>query len=169
VLESAAVFSPFASYYGISGNWNVIAISYLAHLPYGLAIGICCERPERTVTAMREISPKAPGLVLLGATALGLLAWQQPWSTPSGVSTGERVAAGPSAAIINSRFAPQWIRIAPGRCATVRNDDRVVRVVSGSSVEPGATTSLCVSGDGVHRVKIAGPYSGGFVIVDPEA
>jgi hypothetical protein len=167
VLESVAVLSPFAAYYGLSGKWGQIALAYAAHVPYGLAIGICCENTARTAASMREISRRAPALVALGVTVAGLLVWQQPWSTNDTVRTGEAVAPGASAVIVNERFAPQWVRIAPGGCAVIRNDDSEARVVNTQTIAPGTTGQLCLTGDGVHRVKISGAYSGGWVIVDP--
>jgi hypothetical protein len=169
VLESVAVLSPYAEYYGLSGKWNLIAIAYAAHVPYGYAIGVCCEDPQRTVTSMREIVRKVPGTVLVAVTAAGLLLWQTPWSTPGTLTAGDAVAPGPSAVIVRERFSPQWVRVAPGQCAVLRNDDAVTRVVGGTAIEPGQTGPLCATGNGVHRVKITGAYTGGFVIVDPEA
>ena len=169
VLESVAVFSPFAPYYALDGDWGLIAFTYLAHVPYGLAIGVCCENPRRTAAALREMSPRAPGAVMLAVTATALVLWHQPWHTTARVQAGERVAPGPSAVIVNDRFAPEWIHVAAGECAVLRNDDREVHLVQQQRIEPGATSTLCLDGDGVHRVKTGGAYSGGFVIVDPQA
>jgi hypothetical protein len=78
--------------------------------------------------------------LLVGMVAV-LALWLRPWT-----------AGPPKPTIVGGRFHPEWTRIAPGDCAVY--DDR----------------RFCPVGTGAHRIKLAGkPYSGGFVLVDPEA
>jgi hypothetical protein len=163
------VFTPFASYYGLSGKWHLIGLAYAAHIPYGLAVGIACENPGRTDAKAREVVRRAPAAVALIVTAAGLLVWQRPWSTAGGVEAGDAVAPGPSAVIRDGRLSPEWVRIAPDACAVIRNDDDVERALAELVIQPGETDELCSDDNGAHRVKGDGAYTGGFLIVDPEA
>ncbi len=158
VLETATIVSPFADSYGIRGHWDLIAIAYAAHLAYGIPLGLIVQRatdwdPERPLVP--PISVWIGGLVV----ALGL--WLHPWSaTPP--ATGVVVDGG--------RFRPEWTRVAPGECVRVRNADDEGYKVGGTTLPPNATADVCLVGIGAHRVKLSGePYSGGFVLVDPEA
>ena len=127
-LETATLVTPFADAYALRGNWDVIAIAYAAHVPYGAAVGWAAQDAGRWVPdlAGRRIPVVATSLV---AVAAGLLWWHQPWTDKEPIST--------------------WRRVPLGACATVDGQ------------------RSCPTGDGVHRVRGDGPYTGGFVLVDP--
>ena len=66
---------------------------------------------------------------------------------------------------------PKWLRVAPGACAAIRNEDSEPYAIAGgasvTALAAGETTTVCFSTPGVHRVRTGElPYSGGFVIVD---
>lgn len=171
VLETATVVSPFLDRYGLAGKHELIVLAYGAHVPYGLALGLATRDPDRTTRQLGEIGPRALP-ALLGATALGIVLWQRPWSVPEDIRAGRAVAPGPSAVVRDGRFSPAWLRVPRHGCYAVRNDDDGVHHVDGSGapLPPGVVVRLCPSGDGTHRVKLDGrARSGGFVIVDPEA
>lgn len=172
VLETATVVSPFASQYALRTDAGLqlvpIAIAYAAHVPYGLAIGLAVQRPERWADGVRPLGRTAvPGLLV--AVLAGLVLWLQPWS--SGVAAaGRALADGASAVVVDQRFEPEWLRVAPGECATFDNrDEATYEIEAGATAAvlgPG-TTEVCFTDPGVHRVRTTDePYAGGFVIVD---
>jgi hypothetical protein len=171
VLETATIITPFATTYSLAGKWGLIAIAYGAHLAYGYPLGKVVEAGRSFAKGALEFSPRVITGILLVVGA-GLVLWHRPVVTPSDIREGQRVAEGPSAVVVNGRFKPEWMRLAPGGCATVRNDDDeryVVKTAKGApALPPGQSTKICFDQPGVLRVPISPkPYSGGFVIVDP--
>lgn len=171
LLETATVATAFADVYGLRGQPDVIAIAYAAHVPYGLALGWIARRSDNLVAGLRETGR---GVVawLLALLAAVLVLWFKPWSEPAADAAGRAVADGPSAVVRDGRFHPSWLRIAPGGCLTLRNEDTEEYEVTGldASLVRGAPVRLCPSETGVRRLQLSGiPYSGGFVIVDQEA
>ncbi|MEN3272026.1 MAG: hypothetical protein V7636_787, partial [Actinomycetota bacterium] len=59
ILESVAVFSPFARQYGLTGKWDLIAIAYGAHVAYALPLGWAARDPELFDRRLDEITPFA--------------------------------------------------------------------------------------------------------------
>lgn len=172
VLETATIVTPFATQYALRTDEGFkllpIAIAYAAHVPYGLAIGVAVQRPERWAEAVRPLGRAAvPGLLV--AVLAGLTLWLQPWS--GGVAAeGRALADGASALVIDQRFEPEWLRVTPGECVTFDNrdpDPYEVEVGTTSAVLDPGTTEVCFPEPGVHRVRTTDePYAGGFVIVD---
>ena len=155
VLETVTIVTPFAATYGLAGKAHLIAIAYAAHVAYGLPLG--------SVTASAPRATKAPLTVgfaggLVALLVVVLVVWHRPFSHDD-----EREVV-----VRNGRLVPEWIRVSPGGCRDVRNTDTVPYAVTGQpSLAPGATTRLCFSEPGVHRLRLTSePYSGGFVIVD---
>lgn len=150
VLESVAVFSPFATRYAIAGQVVPILIAYGAHVFYGLPLGRLVQRmpalPSRSVTAM------------LAVLAVALLGWRRPWlaSPPDTART----------VVVSDRFEPEWVRIRAGECITVENRSGSSFPTPHGVVRPASTSDLCFPTEGVFRVKLGPrPYSGGFVYV----
>ena len=162
VLETGTLVTSFAELYGVAGNWSVIAISYLAHVPYGAALGLMLQNPELTARRFRQLSrhvgPLA-GILLF----VGLSVWHKPWLIDSPAT----------AQIQRGRLDPQWVRVQPGGCVAVSNrdaedytiqiDGEVVWVTLGNTI-----SMACFDDIGVHRIRTTGdPFDGGFAIVDP--
>lgn len=170
VLETATVVSPFASLYGLRQKPELIVIAYLAHIPFGFAVGKLAQDPAATVAKLAEIAPRFGASLVLGATVAAVLLWQRPWSTPDALAEGERVAPGPSAVIHGDRrMSPSWVRVPEGGCAVLRNDMATAAMFAGTTIQPGADAEVCFAAAAVKRVKIDGKdWSGGFVIVDAE-
>lgn len=150
VLESVAVFSPFATRYGLAGQLAPIAIAYGAHLFYGYPLG-------RIVQRMR---PLPPGTVSIALTLLLVLVlgWHRPWigDAPSTAT----------AVVQRDRFEPEWLRIQAGQCATVDNRSDTSFDTPHGVVAARSSTSLCFDDPGVYRVRLGTrAYSGGFVYV----
>lgn len=145
VLETATIATPFADAYALRGQWPLIAIAYAAHVPYGLAVGGAAARGEALVAQLVELSRRTT-VYALGAVLGALLLWHQPFAASG---------AGATAAVVDGRFSPQWLRVPVGGCAVIRRPD-------------GPAERRCFAKGGIHRVRLDGrPYSGGFVIVDP--
>jgi len=167
LLETATVLTPFASTYALTGKWVPITIAYAAHVPFGLALGWCVQHADRVADEVRTISRwSVPVLlvVLFGALAV----WHRPWSSARPAELDG--VTDPAAVIVEQRFDPEWLRVAPSGCVLFRNlDDRAYELDFGapSTVVASADTTVCFDEPGVHRVHTADePYAGGFVIVD---
>jgi hypothetical protein len=164
VLETATVITPFVDSYGLRGRWGIIAIAYVAHVAYGAPLG---KIVERAGSWSNSRSSPVRAWWVIAALAAGLLIWHRPVITPPEVALGTEVALGPSAVISDTRFQPEWLRVAPGGCAVIRNlDDRAYELPGGAEARPGEDARVCFEGSGVRRVSLGEPYSGGFVIVD---
>jgi hypothetical protein len=179
VLETATVVSDFAPTYGLKtdAGFNVvpIVIAYAAHVPYGLAVGWAVRNVERTMGQAREVT-RRPFVTATLVLVVGLALWQRPLLPDDAVSRGRAVADGPSAVIEGGRFEPAWLRVAPRECAVVRNDDDAVAPLGANGVvvaaiEPGARVERCGGAKrNVERLQVDGrPFSGGWLLVDPEA
>ncbi len=172
VLESATVVTPFADFYGIAGKWDLVGLAYAAHVPYGLALGLVVRKADEWMSHLREVGPHSVAWTL--AVLVGALAsWHRPFAVSELVRAGREVAPGPSAVISGGRFFPEWLRVDSQRCATILNLDERSYTIGpgdGTPLEAGGRERVCFSGRVVQRVKIADePYSGGFVIVEPQA
>ncbi len=151
VLESVAVFSPFAARYGIAGQLVPIAIAYGAHIFYGYPLG-------RIVQRMPSLPPRFV-TVTLAVLAVGLLGWHRPWLA----STSDTART----IVVGDRFEPEWVRIRAGECVTVENRALVGHQTPHGEVKPASTSELCFPREGVYRVRLGPrPYSGGFVYVE---
>jgi len=163
VLETATVVTPFAETYGLRGREDLILIAYLAHVPYGVVLGLLVEHGEATYRRVHEVT-KWPIAATLGVLAGVLLLWLRPLP-PYGTDA--------STEIVDGRLSPAWLRVAPGGCASIRNTDEKPYVLRGADGQPlvraGQVRIVCFSDEGVHRVRTSErAFSGGFVIVDPE-
>ncbi len=172
LLETGTVLTPFASSYQLEGKYFIIGVAYAAHVPFGLALGRLCQRPERTRELMGIIG-RHTAPVSLALTVASLALWLQPWSLDSNIAAGRAVDAGPSLVVRSGRVSPEFVAIPVGGCVTVRSDDDTPRVLTLQGVEhdllAGSAIEICPSDDGVFRLKSdAGPFAGGFLIVDPE-
>lgn len=175
VLETATVVTPFATVYGLAGHPWLIALAYAAHIAYGAPLGYVVQHGPRWYGLLREVSPRTTTYALL-AVAASIVVWQHPWSPAPAVQAGEAVAPGASGVIRGGHLSPHWLRVASGRCAVVRNDDdkpvslRSKQVAALPTIPPDGTGRAC----GGHvrvaaRVRVDGrPWSGGFLLVDPE-
>ncbi|MGW6917604.1 hypothetical protein ACWGB8_27800 [Kitasatospora sp. NPDC054939] len=170
-IETIAVATPVAGLYALHGPL-LLVIAYGGHLAYGVPLGLLVSDPERTARELRRFGPHTTAYALL-ALAAALVLWQRPFAPAEALRVGERVAPGPSAVVQDGRFEPRWLRVAPGGCVALRNDDAVAHTLSGTGtapaprLAPGVTTRVCFDDPGVLRVRAdAVPYSGGFVIVD---
>lgn len=162
VLETATIVTPFADFYSLRGQYDVIAIAYAAHVPYGLALGYLTERPVLMRAKLDEVGRWVVPATLVALVAL-LVVWHRP--APPGEAPAGITATG-------STFDPRWTRVSEGGCVPVTNTGERALALSGPIGDPTvaahATASVCFTGAGVHRLKVNGEaWSGGFVIVDP--
>lgn len=163
VLETATVVTGFATYYNLTGKWDVIAIAYAAHVPYGLALGYLTERPLEMRAKLDEVGRWAVP-AMFAALLVFLVAWHRP--APADDPSGERVLAE------GTRFTPRWVRFPVDGCTTVVNPGDEDLVLTGPLGDPtvpaGGEAPACFDDKGIHRIRVADEaWSGGFVIVDP--
>ncbi len=170
VLETATIATPFVTLYGLSTRPWLIVIAYLAHIPYGLAIGFAVRNPEATVRALADFAPRFGTTIILVATTAALVLWQRPWTTSAVLARGEAVAPGASAVVHGQgRMSPSWLRVPVGGCVSIRNDMATPLVFAGTNIAVGVIGQACFERAEVQRVKVANrDWSGGFIIVDPE-
>lgn len=164
VLETATVLTPFFSLYGLAGQPGLVAVAYAAHVCYGVPLGLVVQRAAgwdwRTPQAV-------PVSVQLGLLASVLVVWHHPWSARA-APTDPR---GPAVAVEAGRFVPEWVRVATSGCVVLVNRDAVDYRLPGSGafLAAGSRLALCRQAAGVRRLRLSpAPYSGGFVIWDPE-
>ncbi len=168
VLESVAVFSPFAQRYGIAGQLVPIAIAYGAHVFYGYPLGRLVQDIDRVDAALRRLSRFTVPVVLV-ASVLLIVGWHRPWSsTPvEGEAAHLSTVESPVTIVERDRFEPEWLRVNVGGCAIVDNRSDTRYETPYGVVEPRGRSSLCFSEAGIFRVRLGPrPYSGGFVYVD---
>lgn len=172
LLETGTVVTPFADSYQLSGKWFLIGVAYAAHVPYGLALGKACQHPERTRVLMSQLG-RHTAPVALALTVAGLAVWLRPWSVDPDIQRGREVADGPSMIVQLGRVSPEFVVTRPGQCVTIHNSDQHERVLTLEKtdypIEAQSSLQLCDTSEGVHRLKSdEGPFTGGFLIVDPE-
>lgn len=179
VLETATVVTGFGPTYGLvtDAGLNVvpIAIAYAAHVPYGLAVGWAVGNADRIARQAREVT-RRPVVVAVATLLVALALWHRPLLPDDAIDRGRAVADGPSAIVDGRRLQPAWLRVAEGECAVVRNDgSRTVELGAHGDVDariaPGGLTEVCGGSQRtVDRLQVDGrPFSGGWLIVDPEA
>jgi hypothetical protein len=167
ILETATIVTPYAGEYGLSGQWGLIGIAYAAHFAYGAPLGLIVQRGRDFVQGLDEMSRRATVYMLAALCAFLLL-----WHRPLGESLATAIV--PSTTITETRFDPEWLRVAPGGCARLVNRDQTdyrIEVAAGAPVVgAGRFATMCFEDLGIHRVRIGKqPFSGGFVIVDEKA
>jgi hypothetical protein len=167
-LESVAVFSPFASRYGLAGQAGPIAIAYGAHLCYGYPLGRMVQNLDRVEAELRRLGRPAVAVSLIAASC-AIVAWHRPWAS----TAAEREATGltadgvPATVVTVDRFAPEWLRVPAGSCIAVANHSGTRYETPYGVVEAGAVSRLCFDQPGVYRVRLGSrAYSGGFVYAD---
>ncbi len=173
VLETAVVVSPFATDYALrtDAGYKVVPIllAYLAHIPYGFAVGKAAQRADAVHRRARE-SVRTPVAWLGIVGVAGLLLWQWPLTPTDLERAGNEVAEGPSAVIVGDRQYPAWIRVAVNECATIANDDPDEHTVTAVVIPAGGEMQLCDRAAGIHRLQVDDtPFSGGWLIVDDQA
>lgn len=171
-LESVAVFSPFATRYGLVGDgtiaWLPIALAYGAHIPYGAIVGVFGQRAP-DIASQARAWVRAPVLATIAAIAVVIAVFTRPLVPDADWDRGTAVADGPSAIILGGSFVPAWLRVPVGGCATLENGDTTtVALSTGASIDPGATMTVCGARPGTMRVRVNDvPFAGGWLLVDP--
>jgi hypothetical protein len=170
-LETMTIVSPFAGTYGLIANgqvqWAPIILAYLAHIPYGIAVGLFSQHAVARANEVRGLVP-APAALSIGVLIVALLAWHRPFLTDSQIQRGEAVAPGASAVVVGVQIRPAWLRVPVGGCAVVENGSTAaVRLSTGTTLGPGARTDICGTSAGVRRIRVDdAPFSGGWLLVD---
>jgi hypothetical protein len=167
-LEAAAFLGPFTDRYGLNGTWFAISVAFLAHIAYGLPLGVVVEKFDR-VAAFLKAGRWRTGAAVFVPT-LAIILYMQPWS----VTADQRLAADlsgasgtPTAVVVGDRWEPEWLRIHPGECVDIVNGRNVSFESDLGTVSASTTTQLCPVDEGAHRVKLDDePFSGGFIYVD---
>lgn len=166
ILETGTLVTPFANDYDLAGKWDVIAIAYAAHIPYGMALGLLLQRYRSTFGVFHE-SARRPGRWALASTIVVLALWLQPWQS----HRPDFLASSDQAAIVNETMHPEFVRIAPRDCFSLFNADDVAYLLDQPSNRPmidsNTSAPVCFDVTSVVRLRVTGrPFDGGFVIID---
>jgi hypothetical protein len=168
LLESVAVFSPFAARYGLAGQAVPIAIAYGAHVFYGYPVGRVVQDLDRAEELLRRWGRHSVAVILVSAVVF-LVGWQRPWSSTPVEREAAQLStpAAPVTIVLRDRFEPEWLRIRAGACVVVDNRSASRFTTPQGVVEPGTRSTLCFDRPGAYRVRLGPrPYSGGFVYVE---
>jgi hypothetical protein len=167
-LETVAFLGPFTAIYGLTGKWLSIGIAFVAHVAYGLPLGLMAARFDRTERFLKHNLVR-PTLVVLGVSVIGLTLWHRPWSEPATLDRAQQLAteAGLPVALVSvERFEPEWLRVEPGGCILVVSESTESYTSDVGTLPAGEEAAWCFLDPGVERVRLNDrPYSGGFVFV----
>lgn len=168
-LESIAVFSNFGHVFNLAGNYNMIGIAYLAHISYGLPIGLMVQRWG----ASEAWSARNRGLI--GAcVAVFFACFLIPLFSPGAVARDQLVTDG-TFRVEGRSLLPFMLRISRGGQVMAVNlgDEAVtIRIRNGErrhSIISGSRDSLVFSEPGIYQlyVETQGRTRSSFVIVEP--
>ena len=169
VLESIAVFSLFGQVFSLAGNYGMVSIAYLAHISYGLPIGVMVHRWEasREWLAARQV-PIAAMFTLFFASFL------IPVLTPAKIVRDATV--GPGVFTTDGiALVPFMQRIGKGGTVAVENRNQgeiVVRVVKTGdrhAIPAGESGKIAFPEAGIYQIHIEtdGVSRSSFVIAEP--
>jgi len=172
-LETMTIVSPFAGTYGLIANgqvqWTAIGLAYAAHVPYGAAVGLFAQHAVARAAELRGLV-RAPAALAIAVLLAALIAWHRPLLPQAEVDRGIQVAPGPSAIVLEGKLRPAWLRVPVGGCSTVENGDAADHRLSTGQVlaASGGRATVCGQRAGIQRVRVDdGPFSGGWLLVDP--
>lgn len=169
-LEAVAFLGPFTVIYGLTGKTAAIVIAFLAHIAYGLPLGLMVQHFDETERYLRTRLIR-PGLVVIGAAVVVLVLWHRPWSISDELRDARELSTNagmPVAVVTVDRFIPEWLRIEPGGCVLVVSRSQTDFDESWIALPTKGEAEWCSTEIGVHRLRLGNrPYSGGFVFVDP--
>lgn len=170
VLESIFLATPFATLFGLAGNWAGIGIAYWGHVAWGAAVGLAMQRRQETLARLAGVPPVAWWVVGLaaGAMLLGPASSESVAARDSRGRPGRFLVEGP-------RLNPDWLRVPPGGSVTVLNPgDAPAEVrcpLQGRAIllAPGETGRFDFPDDGLFQMYV---FTGrrtisSFVLVEP--
>lgn len=168
-LESIAVFSRFGQVFNLSGNYGMIGIAYLAHVSYGLPIGLMVQRWEASEAWMARNRS-----FVAGAVAVFFAAFLVPLLSPRATARDAETRHGVFRAE-GTRLAPFMQRIrASGQIAGVNPGSepltiRVAKTDRHYPVPPGDEVRLDFKQPGIFQIYVetTGRTQSSFVIVEP--
>ncbi len=168
-LESIAVFSHFGQVFSLAGNYGMISIAYLAHISYGLPIGIMVYRWP-VVARWMAINKFAVGAIFAVFFAVFLV----PLLTPAKVARDRSVESG-AFLVRGTELVPYMRRIQRGASVTLVNrgtEDATIRVVKTGDrheVPAGGTTEIAFPAGGIFQILVEtdGPTHSSFVLSEP--
>lgn len=160
VLETATLVTPFIDAYALRGKVAPIVIAYAAHVPYGLAVGVLLQDPNRAMRVLRQFTPR-PALISTASLAVALGLWLSPWQTPPPRAV---------ATVVDNRLIPEFVRTDDAGCVTLENRDLSNYQLSIDGEKVGVlpavgSTVICIERFGVTRLRTSDePFDGGFII-----
>lgn len=113
-LETIAVLSPFARIFALSGQ--AIGSAYLAHVAYGVPLGLLVQEWSATRSYLARVSPRLRAAAMLVGCAV--LLW--PLVSPAAIHRDARTAEG-RFRVDGDRLDPSWLRIERGETVRIVN------------------------------------------------
>lgn len=167
--RASAVFSRFGQIFNLSGNYGMIGIAYLAHVSYGLPIGLMVQRWEASEAWMARNRS-----FVAGAVAVFFAAFSVPLLSPRATARDAETRHGVFRAEA-TRLAPFMQRIrASGQITGVNPGSepltiRVAKTDRHYPVPPGDEVRLDFKQPGIFQIYVetTGRTQSSFVIVEP--
>ena len=170
-LETIAIFSNFGQVFALAGNYGMIGIAYLAHISYGLPIGLMVWRWDAS-RAWISRNRTAIGIVYVVFLATFLI----PVLAPENIAR-DRTVAEDTFRVAGTAMIPFMRRIERGQSLTIVNPgatDVSVLIVKTGEIHPVATgdsTAIAFPAAGIFQIYVEteGPTTSSFVLVEPVA
>lgn len=171
LLETIAIFSPYAIVYQLAGKPVIIAIAYFGHVAYGLPLGFMVQRWAASASYLRNLPPigRIATIAILAASVLGSL------TLPKQVADDRRKA---NAFIVEGGgLAPDWLHLrkpGPIFLKNTCNGPNTV-VLNGAELPPLAPCEereVAIGAEGIAQLYAKSPSfrsHSSFVLVDPVA
>lgn len=171
LLETIAIFSPYAIVYQLAGKPYIIAIAYFGHVAYGIPLGLMVQRWAGSARFLRHMPPigTATSAIVLIASVVGSLTYPKP------LYDGERRSN--EFVISGSGLSPDWLRLRQAGTILLRNSCGAAATVVMNGAElpvlaPCEARQIALSERGINQffVRSASFRShSSFVLVDPVA
>jgi len=170
VLESMAVFSPFARIFHLLGDYRSIGIAYYGHVAYGLALGWVVRNWDHSVAQLRSLTNVHRwAFVLIVSAICATIIFN-----PELAARDARAQAGVFR-VEGTRLNPSWLHLdGPGTIQVSNPDtaDASILIPRGKQTidaPAGQTKSQSFSEPAIYQVMIATPERShsSFVIVEP--
>jgi hypothetical protein len=171
LLETIAIFSPYAVVYQLAGKPYIIAIAYFGHVAYGLPLGFMVQRWAGSAAYLRNLPPigRIALVAILLASVVGSLTYPRDIADPARKANAFVVEGG--------GLAPDWLRLRKAGPIFLKNGcgGPSTVVLNGAELPPLAPCEereVAIAEPGIAQLyaKSASFRShSSFVLVDPVA
>jgi len=171
LLETLAILSPFGSVFALRSYSGAISLAYVAHLFYGIPLGLIC---QRQIKLPNFLAKHHFGAILLALATFSLTTWfvgaaHQWGQRPNNLEN--------SVVLTGTGISPAWSNYPQGTLLKIHNESSVPLTIqtrrSGGSIEPtpitipaGTHFPITLDQTGIHQIGIPGaPYRSIFISI----